>query len=167
MPEFAAVRTPVDLGQGGKERATKVFADKPSHQLDKLSPVIKVNNSEFPFWSSSIFKIITTVTNTGLAEEIPKAFNRQVKNRESLETQSSEVTEKLTEQKRILKKAQNDLEFTQFNQKETARILQADIEAAKEEINNNTQRLQTRRSSDTRQVRKLTVLREYLLNNLA
>ena len=90
-----------------------------------------------------------------------------MKNRESLETQSSEVTEKLTEQKRILKKAQNDLEFTQFNQKETARILQADIEAAKEEINNNTQRLQTRRSSDTRQVRKLTVLREYLLNNLA
>ena len=90
-----------------------------------------------------------------------------MKNRESLETQSSEVTEKLTEQKRILKKAQNDLEFTQFNQKETARILQADIEAAKEEINNNTQRLQTRRSSDTRQVRKLTVLREYLLNKLA
>lgn len=142
MPEFAAVRTPVDLGQGGKERATKTFADKPSHQLDKLSPVIK---------------IITTVTNTGLAEEIPKAFNRQVKNRESLETQSSEVTEKLTEQKRILKKAQNDLEFTQFNQKETARILQAEIEAAKEEINNNTQRLQTRRSSDTRQV-------EYVVN---
>ena len=78
-----------------------------------------------------------------------------MKNRESLETQSSEVTEKLGEQKRILKKVQADLEFAQFNQKETARILQAEIEAAKEEINNNTQRLQTRRSSDTRQVRKL------------
>lgn len=89
-----------------------------------------------------------------------------MKNRESLEAQSSEVTEKLTEQRRILKKAQNDLEFTQFNQKETARILQAEIEAAKEEINNNTQRLQTRRSSDTRQVSILTVSL-YLLNKLA
>lgn len=87
-----------------------------------------------------------------------------MKNRESLEAQSSEVTEKLTEQKRILKKAQNDLEFTQFNQKETARILQVEIEAAKEEINNNTQRLQTRRSSDTRQVTDYLL---YLLNKLA
>jgi len=89
-----------------------------------------------------------------------------VTNRESLETQSSEVTEKLGEQKRILKKVQAGLEFAQFNQKETARILQAEIEAAKEEINNNTQRLQTRRSSDTRQVKKLISNHEYLFQML-
>ena len=49
MPEFAAVRTPVDLGQTGKERTTKTFADKPSHQLDKLSPVIKVTSTNLSY----------------------------------------------------------------------------------------------------------------------
>lgn len=109
-----------DFLNSGGNKAKKSHLNRPSVQLDKLIPIIKM---------------FSTVTNTVTACDIPIAYKRQIEHFDIMSAQSVELAEKLQKKVKLVTDAQNRLTDAKYHQAENARSLGTTIRQLKDKCN--------------------------------
>ena len=101
-------RAPADILNVGQNKVKKQALDRPSDKLASLTPVIR---------------IFGNVTNTVTANDIPKAYKRQIENFDAMQEQAKKLEAELNAKKQIaadyeVKLAEVRLsEFRRFSEK--------------------------------------------------
>jgi len=119
MPDISTNRAPADLLNVGTSKVKKNTSDQPSVRLTKLTPVIR---------------IFGNVTNTDSAQDIPKAYRRQIENYHAMEEQAMDLQRVLNEKAKTIENLQKQRAEIKYDQKEQVAELDREIVQTKETI---------------------------------
>jgi len=104
MPDIShSNRAPADILNVGQNKVKKQAMDRPSDKLASLTPVIR---------------IFGNVTNTVTANDIPKAYKRQIENFDAMQEQAKKLEAELNKKKQIAADYEVKLAEIKYQQKE-------------------------------------------------